>query len=109
MVQSLISDVVLRGEGMDSDGPVVPTRLGGGLSSVLWCSVRQNRGPVGSSNPFSQSVPTEVYKNTDGIFSLEWLHSFLTISTEISTAGISPLFSSQCRVFLSSGQPTPGP
>ena len=33
----------------------------------------------------------------------------LTISTEISTAGIVPLFSSQCVVFLSSGQPTPGP
>ncbi len=32
-----------------------------------------------------------------------------TISTEISTAGIGPLFSNQCRVFLSSGQPTPGP
>jgi hypothetical protein len=33
----------------------------------------------------------------------------VTISTEISTAGIVPLFSSQCVVFLSSGQPTPGP
>jgi hypothetical protein len=33
----------------------------------------------------------------------------LTMSTEISTAGIVPLFSSQCVVFLSSGQPTPGP
>ena len=32
-----------------------------------------------------------------------------TISTEISTAGTVPLFSSQCVVFLSSGQPTPGP
>jgi hypothetical protein len=30
-------------------------------------------------------------------------------STEISTAVIVPLFSSQCLVFLSSGQPTPGP
>jgi hypothetical protein len=36
-------------------------------------------------------------------------YSCLTISTEISTAGIVPLFSSQCVVFLSSGQPTPGP
>ena len=35
--------------------------------------------------------------------------SCLTISTEISTAGTVPLFSSQCVVFLSSGQPTPGP
>jgi D-alanyl-D-alanine carboxypeptidase len=33
----------------------------------------------------------------------------LTMSTEISTAGIVPLFSSQCVVFRSSGQPTPGP
>ena len=33
----------------------------------------------------------------------------LTKSTEISTAGVVPLFSSQCVVFLSSGQPTPGP
>lgn len=33
----------------------------------------------------------------------------LTMSTEISTAGVDPLFSSQCVVFLSSGQPTPGP
>ena len=33
----------------------------------------------------------------------------LTISTEISTAGVVPRFSSQCVVFLSSGQPTPGP
>ena len=33
----------------------------------------------------------------------------LTISTEISTAGVVPLFSSQCVVFLSSGQPTPSP
>ncbi len=32
----------------------------------------------------------------------------LTISTEISTAGVVPLFSSQCVVFLSSGQPNPG-
>ena len=32
-----------------------------------------------------------------------------TMSTEISTAGVGPLFSSQCVVFLSSGQPTPGP
>ena len=31
------------------------------------------------------------------------------ISTEISTAGTVPLFSSQCVVFLSSAQPTPGP
>jgi hypothetical protein len=36
-------------------------------------------------------------------------YSCLTISTEISTAGIAPLFSSQCVVFRSSGQPTPGP
>ena len=36
-------------------------------------------------------------------------YSCLTISTEISTAGIVPLFSSQWVVFLSSGQPTPGP
>jgi hypothetical protein len=52
--------------------------------------------------------------------SLQWLggdrgqcsacaYSCLTISTEISTAGVVPLFSSQCVVFLSSGQPTPGP
>jgi hypothetical protein len=40
---------------------------------------------------------------------LSGLLSCLTISTEISTAGIVPLFSSQCVVFLSSGQPTPGP
>ena len=38
-----------------------------------------------------------------------WAYSCPTISTEISTAGIVPLFSSQCVVFLSSGQPTPGP
>ena len=37
------------------------------------------------------------------------IHSCLTISTEISTAGIVPLFSSQWVVFRSSGQPTPGP
>ena len=36
-------------------------------------------------------------------------HACLTISTEISTAEIAPLFSSQCVVFLSSGQPTPRP
>ena len=36
-------------------------------------------------------------------------YSCLTISTEISTAGIVPRFSSQCMVFLSSGQPTPSP
>ena len=36
-------------------------------------------------------------------------YSCQTMSTEISTAGIAPLFSSQCMVFLSSGQPTPGP
>ena len=36
-------------------------------------------------------------------------HSWLTMSTEISTAGIVPLFSSQWVVFRSSGQPTPGP
>jgi hypothetical protein len=33
----------------------------------------------------------------------------LTMSTEISTAGTVPLFSSQCVVLLSSGQPRPGP
>ncbi len=33
-------------------------------------------------------------------------YSCPTISTEISTAGIVPLFSSQCVVFLSSGQPS---
>ena len=37
------------------------------------------------------------------------IHSCLTISTEISTAGTVPLFSSQWVVFRSSGQPTPGP
>jgi hypothetical protein len=37
------------------------------------------------------------------------IESCLTISTEISTAGIVPLFSSQWVVFRSSGQPTPGP
>jgi len=36
-------------------------------------------------------------------------HFWPTISTEISTAGIVPLFSSQWVVFRSSGQPTPGP
>ena len=36
-------------------------------------------------------------------------YSCLMMSTEISTAGIAPRFSSQCVVFLSSGQPTPGP
>lgn len=36
-------------------------------------------------------------------------YSCVTMSTETSTAGIVPRFSSQCRVFLSSGQPTPGP
>jgi hypothetical protein len=36
------------------------------------------------------------------------LHSCLTISTEISTAVIVPLFSSQWDVFRSSGQPAPG-
>ena len=35
--------------------------------------------------------------------------ALLTISTEISTAATVPLFSSQWVVFLSSGQPTPGP
>ena len=35
--------------------------------------------------------------------------SCVTRSTEISTAVLVPLFSSQCLVFLSSGQPTPGP
>jgi hypothetical protein len=40
---------------------------------------------------------------------LAWAYPLLTISTEISTAGIVPLFSSQCRVFRSSGQPNPGP
>jgi len=37
------------------------------------------------------------------------IHSCLTMSTEISTAGIVPLFSSQWVVFRSSGQPAPGP
>ena len=42
----------------------------------------------------SRSAPTSVW---------------LIRSTEISTAVTVPLFSSQCLVFLSSGQPTPGP
>ena len=33
----------------------------------------------------------------------------LTMSTEISTAGVVPLFSSQWTVLRSSGQPSPGP
>ena len=36
-------------------------------------------------------------------------YSLRTTSTEISTAGTSPRFSSQWRVFRSSGQPRPGP
>ena len=36
-------------------------------------------------------------------------YSDRTMSTEISTAGTVPRFSSQCLVFRSSGQPTPGP
>jgi hypothetical protein len=36
-------------------------------------------------------------------------YSDLTMSTEISTAGAVPRFSSQCTVCRSSGQPTPGP
>ena len=36
-------------------------------------------------------------------------YSCRTTSTEISTAGTAPLFSSQWTVFRSSGQPTPGP
>ena len=36
-------------------------------------------------------------------------YSCLTTSTEISTAGTVPRFSSQWTVFRSSGQPTPGP
>ena len=45
----------------------------------------------------------------DTLDSTTSIHSCLTISTEISTAGIVPLFSSQWVVFRSSGQPTPGP
>jgi hypothetical protein len=45
----------------------------------------------------------------DTLGSTTSIHSCLTISTEISTAGIVPLFSSQWVVFRSSGQPTPGP
>jgi len=36
-------------------------------------------------------------------------YSLRNASTEISTAGTSPRFSSQWRVFRSSGQPRPGP
>ena len=36
-------------------------------------------------------------------------YSCPTISTEISTAGVVSLFSSQCVVLRSSGHPTPGP
>ena len=45
----------------------------------------------------------------DTLGSTTSIHSCLTISTEISTAGIVPLFSSQWVVFRSSGQPIPGP
>lgn len=40
---------------------------------------------------------------------LEFSYAYRTMSTEISTAGVDPLFSSQCLVWRSSGQPTPGP
>jgi hypothetical protein len=65
-----------------------PSRATGSAAFVFVC--RKNRGPQSRRS----SLPP---------------YSRLTMSTEISTAGIVPLFSSQCRVFLSSGQPTPGP
>ena len=51
----------------------------------------------------------DLASHRDTLGSTTSIHSCLTISTEISTAGIVPLFSSQWVVFRSSGQPTPGP
>ena len=65
----------------------LPTRRAGG-TEVPDCSVRPRRKP-------NDLAATD--------------QSCVTRSTEISTAVLIPLFSSQCLVFLSSGQPTPGP
>ena len=59
--------------------------------------------PVSSILLFEPPEPSRSWAILDSSYSC------LTISTEISTAGTVPLFSSQCVVFLSSGQPSPGP
>jgi len=60
-----------------------------------------------SRSPWTHDPDLAGHRNTAG--SSSSIHSCLTISTEISTAVIVPLFSSQWVVFRSSGQPTPGP
>ena len=52
---------------------------------------------------------TRAIRGRDGPNGLRPCYVCLTISTEISMAGVVPLFSSQCKVCLSSGQPSPGP
>ena len=83
---------------MDGDlDPARPASMTAAIESTACCRRRPGtRDPdlAGHRDPLGRSAS---------------IHSCLTISTEISTAGIVPLFSSQWVVFRSSGQPTPGP
>ena len=72
----------------------VPLSAGSEAGATSPQSLREGARPTCS--PTSRTVSSPDY-------------SLRTTSTEISTAGTSPRFSSQWRVFRSSGQPKPGP
>ena len=82
------------------DGDLDPARLASMTAEIE--STACCRRSLGTRHPDPAS-------HRDTLGSGASIHSRLTISTEISTAGIAPLFSSQWVVFRSSGQPTPGP
>ena len=82
--------------------PVVAERVGAHAGL-------EQRRPVGVLVP-AERAELDLAQRTPHLNSAYGLtYSCLTISTEISTAGTVPLFSSQWMVFRSSGQPTPGP
>ena len=82
------------------EGDLDPARLAS-MTAEIESSGRCRRQP-GTRDP-------DLAGHRDTLGSNASIHSCPTMSTEISTAGIVPLFSSQWVVFRSSGQPTPGP
>jgi hypothetical protein len=94
-----------RGE-IDNVGAfVTPRRRGSRVT--CWSATFKCNGEGQPTHRLTKSPMQGVGRRRPGSVSGPQLA--LTISTEISTAGVVPLFSSQCVVSLSSGQPTPGP
>lgn len=94
------------GLGCLEDGVHVGGLWVGGVTAGSWSAARPAPATTELRSSWS-ATSADVQHGGDQVDA--GLQLALIMSTEISTAGVVPRFSSQCAVFLSSGPPTPGP